>query len=157
MQLSKSSASSEALLHSDWAPRLLRFFQLFLGEQAAAEQHTIETLVEGAALGGVRLSIGMPAALVRSAGEKAGVAPEPGATPQDDLVRAVRSLPLSQKTVVLLFRGLGLSLEEVAAISSISVRQARRLCADGLLAIHRSLASVDAKRDSTAGKHIGEF
>ena len=157
MQLSNSSASSEALLYSDWAPRLLRFFQLVVGEQAAAEQLTIETLVEGAALGGVSLSIGMPAALVRSAVERTGAAPGPRVAPQDGLVRAVQSLPPSQRVVVVLFRALGLPLEEVAAISSISVRQARRLCADGLLAIHRSLSNVDAKRESTAGKHIGEF
>jgi len=64
MNSSKRSASSEAPMHSDCAPRLLRFFQLLNGDQAVAEKLTIDTLVESADLAGVRLSNGMPAALV---------------------------------------------------------------------------------------------
>lgn len=49
MYSSKRSASSEAPIYSDWAPRLLRFFQLLIGDHASAERLTIETLVESAA------------------------------------------------------------------------------------------------------------
>jgi hypothetical protein len=103
----KSSASLEAPNYLDWAPRLLRFFQLLIGDQAAAERLTIETLVEGAALGSVRLSIGMPVALVRCALKKAAAAPEQSVPIEDKLVRAVSSLPHSQRVVLVLFRGLG--------------------------------------------------
>lgn len=155
MYSSKRPASSEASLYCDWTPRLLRFFQLIVGDQTTAERLTIEALVESADIGGAYLSIGMPAALVRCAVEKAGVA-EPSAPPQDALERAIQSLPLSQRVVVVLFRGLGLPLEEVATVTAISVRQVRRLWADGLLAIHSSLATA-AAHGSTTRQHPGEF
>jgi DNA-directed RNA polymerase specialized sigma24 family protein len=157
MYSSKRSASSEASMYSDWTPRLLRFFQLIVGDPAAAERLTIETLVEGAAQVRVRLSNGMPAVLVHCAIKKADTVPEPTAKIQDALVRAVKSLPFSQRIVVVLFRGLGLPFQEVATVMGISMRQARRLCADGLLAIHDFLATADVKVDSIAGKQTGEF
>jgi hypothetical protein len=157
MYSSKQSASSEAPSYSDLAPRLLRFFQLLIGEQALAERLAIETLVEGTALGGAGLSNGMSVALVQCAVKKARAATGSSAPSPDKLVRAVRSLPLSQRVAVVLFRGLGLPLDEVATVTATSVRQARRLCAEGLLAIHQSLTVVDTKCDSTAGKQTGEF
>jgi len=156
MNSSQRSPSSEAPMHSDCAPQLLRFFQLLNGDQAVAEKLTIDTLVESADLAGVRLSNGMPAALVYCAVRKASAAPDPSSPPEDKLVLAVQALPRPQRMVVGLFRGLGLPLEEVATIIGASVRQSRRLCADGLLAIHRSLATADAS-SSTAAKHIGEI
>jgi hypothetical protein len=157
MYSSQRSASSEAPQSYDWAPQLLRFFQLLIGDQTAAERLTIDTVVEGAALAGVRLANGMSSALVHCAVMKASSATESTAPLEDKLVRAVKSLPFSQRLVVVLFRGLGLPLEEVATLAGISVRQARRLCADGLVAIHDSLAGVEAEHHSMTRKRTGEF
>jgi DNA-directed RNA polymerase specialized sigma subunit len=144
-------------MYSDWAPPMLRFFQLVVGDQAEAERLTIETLVEGSAQASACLSNGMPGVLVHCAIKKVDTLPETTARQQDAVVRAVKSLPFSQRIVVVLFRGLGLPLQEVATVMGISVRQARRLCADGLLAIHDFLATVDVKGDSITGKQTGEF
>jgi hypothetical protein len=113
MYSSQRSASSEAPQCYDWAPQLLRFFQLLIGDQTAAERLTIDTVVEGAALAGVRLANGMSSALVHCAVMKASSATESTAPLEDKLVRAVKSLPFSQRLVVVLFRGLGLPLERL--------------------------------------------
>ena len=116
-----------------WAPKLIGFFQLFIDDQATAEALTIETLVEEAR---ARSSLH---GLLRRAVKKAEWASAPTVMPNDAIVRAVSALPLSQRTVVALIRGMSLDFNAVASVMKCNVREVKRLFADALMALHHSL------------------
>ncbi len=133
------SGINSAVVYSEWDARLLRFFCLFVGNQTLAESLTIEVLAEASRLDQKHLAGGMSVAMIHRAIDRAIEAPEPKTLPGDAIVQAVRSLPIAQRTVVVLFSGLGLGLNEVAEIIGSSPSETNRMCADGLLAINRFL------------------
>ena len=143
MPLFKRSATNLPRVHSYWAPRLLRFFCLYVGNQTLAESLTIEELTEGECLRDRRSAGGLPVALIRRAINLAVQAPEASTLLDDPVVQAVNSLPLARRVVIALFRGLGLSLAEVADVTDSSLAETKRVCADGLLAIHRFLTAPE--------------
>lgn len=148
----------DAAACSEFAPQLLRFFHLFVGEPAAAESLTIDTLAEYGPADGACVASGLPVALLRCAVKKAVHAPEPNTVSEDCIVRAVRSLPVPQRTVVVLFRGLGLSLYEVGDVTGISLAEVKRLCAQGLLGVHQFLLTAPTQTAvHGSGSQTGEF
>lgn len=136
----RSGASADANAFSaEWAPKLLRFFYLYTGDQKAAESLTIETLVEQT--GGRHLSPSETAvALLSCAVAKAASAPASERVSAERVVHAVSSLPPEQKVAIVLFRGLSLDLPVVARILHLELGAVKRLCASALLAIQISLA-----------------
>jgi len=72
---SQSRVPADAIpLSSEWAPRLLRLFNLYNGDNSLAESLTIDTLVEYSACGR-QLSKDASVELLRSALAKAASAP----------------------------------------------------------------------------------
>lgn len=137
----KHSAVERTAEYLEFAPKLLRFFYLFLGEQVAAESLTLETLTACPDFRGSRIG-GMPLSLLECALTSATGTPDPDTVLADCVVRALRSLPRSQRAVVVLFRGLGLGLDEVSVLMDMSLADAKRTCAEGLVAVHRFLTAL---------------
>jgi hypothetical protein len=151
----KTSRINSAVEHFDWDARLLRFFCFFVGDQQIAESLTIETLVEDS-LRFKHSRNGSPVDMIHRAIDRAIRAPEPKTLPGDAILQAVRSLPIAQRTVVVLFRGLGLGLDEVAEIIGSSLSETNRMCADGLLAINRFLMAPKENNGRHCGARTGE-
>lgn len=150
------SRINSAVEHSDWDARLLRFFCLLVSNQQLAESLTIETPVEVDGLKVTHSRSGLPVAMIHRAIARAIHAPEPKTLPEDPVVQAVRSLPIAQRTVVALFRGLGLSLDEVAEVTHSGLAETNSVCADGLLAIHRFLTAREKNSGRNSGARTGE-
>ena len=117
MRIFKEPAVDAGSPTLEWAPRLLRFFQLFVGDQAMAEALTLQVLEESRLIGRSRTEK-VPIGLLRRAALRAGQAPEPSTIARDQIIRAVTALPHSERMVIALFRGTNLSLEEVAMVVS---------------------------------------
>ena len=137
MRLFKRSAIDFPIVRSDWAQRLLRFICLYVGNHPLAESLTIELLTQADCLRDRHSACGLPVALIRRAIILAVRAPEASTLLDDRVVQAVKSLPTAQRVIIALFRGLGLSLEEVADVTDSRLAETKRICADALLAIHR--------------------
>ena len=147
---SGTSADADAF-SAEWAPKLLRFFHLYTGDQKAAESLTIETLVEQT---GSRLlpSSDIPVALLRRAVAKMRSVSPTERVSADRVVHAVSSLPPEQKVAIVLFRGLSLELPVVARILHLELGEVKRLCASALFAIKTSLA--DSGNDRPSGEPL---
>jgi DNA-directed RNA polymerase specialized sigma24 family protein len=136
----------------------LRFFQLFVGDEATAELLTIETMVEEAH--DLVLDVNaLPLGLLRRALKKAERASDLRNTPEDRIVRGIAALPPAQRAALILFRGLSLDLVAVANVTKRDVSEVKRLCTDALLAVHR-LRREDARNGEVQGHSkstAGEF
>lgn len=127
---------------SKWAPVVLRFFQLFVGDQPTAEALTIDTLAEHLQLSGVNLDGKIAVPLLRRALAK-GVASNP-VNPQsaDRLVLAITQVEPMRRAVIVLFRGLSLDLDTVAKITGQDRNGVKRTCAEALDKLHQRLSSA---------------
>ena len=95
---------------SKWAPVVLRFFQLFVGDPALAEALTTETFVEHIRNLGVTDDYETAVLLMRQALANGVSAVKPGAQSNDRLVNALLALEPTQRAAIVLFRGLSLDL-----------------------------------------------
>ncbi|MDT8068967.1 MAG: hypothetical protein ROO76_12460 [Terriglobia bacterium] len=127
---------------SEWAPVVLRFFQLFVGDQATAEALTIDTLAEHVRNSGVDSDGDVVVPLLRRALTK-GVASAPlNPRSTDPLVLAITRVEPMRRAVIVLFRGLSLDLDVVAKITGQDRIHARRTCAEALEELHQRLSSA---------------
>jgi DNA-directed RNA polymerase specialized sigma24 family protein len=126
---------------SKWAPLVLRFFQLFVGDQALAESLTIDTLAEHVRESSALLNDDSDLALLRRAVEKAIASRGAAINTPDQVLRAITSLPTTQRTVVALFRGLSLDLRTVAQVVGLPPEDVRQICLDAFSELHRLLSA----------------
>lgn len=136
---SKRSADEPAVARTELAPKLLRFFYLVVGDQAAAESLTIEALAQCAELNDKRTAAGLPVSLLQYGIRKASGAPDTSTVPADPIVRAFMALPRPQRVMVVLVCSLKLSVDETAAVTRASRSEIKTLCAEGIRTIHREL------------------
>jgi hypothetical protein len=134
------AANAEPLL-SKWAPVVLRFFQLFVGDQALAESLAIDTLAEH-----LRERAPVPenderVALLRRALKNGLTAASASTKLTDPILQAVTSLPARPRAVVILFRGLSLDLSTVAKVVGMDRVDVKRICLDALCDLHLQLSS----------------
>lgn len=129
-----------------WGPLVLRFFQLFLGDQALAESLTTDTLAEHVRKSSVLLTYDSDLELLRRAVEKAIASHAAAIKPADDVLRAITSLPTTQRTVVTLHRGLSLDLRTVARVVGMHLTEVRQIWIDAFFELHRvlSLKTIDS-------------
>ena len=131
---------------SKWAPVVLRFFQLFIGDQSVAEALTIETLAEHVRASGA-ISDGEAAVpLLRRALLKAVDANTAASQHADPVVRAVTQLEPTRRAVIVLFRGLSLDLVTVGQITGLEKVRVRRLCGEALEELHGLMDSAKTMR-----------
>ena len=115
---------------SKWAPVVLRFFQLFIGDQPAAEALTIDTLAEYIRAPGADDDASVR--LLRQAFMKAVAAKTAPGQLADPVVRAVTQLEPNKRAVIVLLRGLSLDLVTVGKITGLDQIRVRRLFVDAL-------------------------
>jgi DNA-directed RNA polymerase specialized sigma24 family protein len=134
-------AANAESFSSKWAPVILRFFQLFVGDYELAESLAIDTLTEHMRDRAAVLGTDEGITLLRRA-LKNGVTAVGAATKlTDPVVQAVTSLPARQRAIVILFRGLSLDLPTVANVVDLERADVKRICLDALCEIHRHLSS----------------
>lgn len=127
---------------SEWAPVVLRFFQLFVGDQPTAEALTIDTLAEHVRYSAVDSEGDVVVPLLRRALTK-GVASGPlKSQSTDPLVLAITRIEPMRRAVIVLFRGLSLDLDVVAKITGQDRHRVRRSCAEALEELHQRLTSA---------------
>ena len=129
---------------SKWAPVVLRFFQLFTGDQSAAESLTIDTLAEYIRARGVISDEEAVVPLLRRAFMKARATNAAATQLADPVVRAVTQLEPTKRAVVVLFRALSLDMATVGKITGLGEIQVRRTCIDALEEFRRLLDSSAA-------------
>lgn len=117
---------------SKWAPDVLRFFQLFIGDQPVAEALTIDTLIEHFRASGACLDSEAAVPLLRRALLKAIDANTASSQHADPVIRAVTQLEPNKRAVIILFRGLSLDLATVGQITGLDRVHVRRLCFEAL-------------------------
>jgi hypothetical protein len=135
MQASNVGALDVTSFARIWSPRLMRFYYLLCANQRFAESFTIETLVEIAKADRWKT----PWAVARLGLAKATSITVSSATDDDRVACVVASMPRKQGCVIALVRGMGLSVAEVAEVTRVSISEARRVLAEALLELHRSL------------------
>lgn len=128
---------------SKWAPVVLRFFQLFIGDQPVAEALTIDTLAEHIRASGAGSDAAVP--LLRRAFLKGVVTDAAPSQQADPVVRAVTQLEPNKRAVIVLFRGLSLDLTTVGAITGMDIGRVRHLCVDALEELGGLLHSGNTK------------
>lgn len=121
-----------ARFSSKWAPILLRFFTLFIGNQPAAEALTIDTLAEHIRAVGTTSGSEDTVRLLRRALLKAVATDATPSQLSDPFVRALSQLEPTKRAMLVLFRGLSLDLATVGQITRLEKVQVRRLCFDAL-------------------------
>lgn len=114
------------------APTVLRFFQMFVGDQAAAEALTIDTLAEHIHGSGTSSNPDARIPLLRRALQKAVAAHVLPSRITDPVIRAVTQLEPRRRAVIVLFRGLSLDMATIGEITGLDQGQLRRLCFDAL-------------------------
>jgi hypothetical protein len=123
-----------------WSPVLLRFFQLFVGNQSVAEALTIETLAEHIRTTGTKVDDQTVVLLLRRAAVN-GIAAQPGPTcTEDPLVKALTQLAPMERAAVVLLRGLSLGVEQTSEILKVLPSETRRLFVVGLSELNRLLS-----------------
>lgn len=115
---------------SKWAPVVLRFFQLYIGDEPVAEALTIDTLAEHIRASSADTDAAVP--LLRRAYLKAVATDAAPSQQADPVVRAVTQLKPNKRAVIVLFRGLSLDVVTVGAITGLNIGQVRHLCVDAL-------------------------
>lgn len=133
MHASKNGATNVDSLAALWGPRLVRFYFFVCADKPLAEASAIGTLAE--ALRSRRLN---PSALLRLAASRAGSL-RPASSNGDRMAQALLSLPSGQRLALAFARGMGVGVEEAASAMSINISEAKRVLADGLLGLHRTL------------------
>lgn len=126
---------------SKWAPVVLRFFQLFVGDQALAESLAIDTLAEHMPKRAPTVDKEEGVVLLRRALKNGTTAVDGATKSTDPVVQAVTSLPARQRAIVVLFRGLSLDLPTVAKVVGLDPADAKRICFDAFCEFHRLLSS----------------
>lgn len=124
---------------SKWAPVVLRFFQLFVGNQAMAEALAIDTLTEHFRESGAAPDGDITVPLLRRALAKASANPVTFQS-SDPLVRAVTQVEPTRRAVIVLFRGLSLELNTVAQIIGLDSDRIRGVAAAALEELHQRLS-----------------
>lgn len=124
---------------SKWAPVVLRFFQLFVGNQSIAEALAIDTLTEHVRESGAAPEGDVTVPLLRRALAKASANPVTIQS-SDPLVRAVTQVEPTRRAVIVLFRGLSLELNTVAQITGLDRDRTRRVAAAALEELHQRLS-----------------
>ncbi len=115
---------------SKWAPVVIRFFQLFIGDQPAAEALTIDTLAEYIRAPGADDEASVR--LLRHVFMKAMAAKTAHGQIADPVVRAVTQLEPNKRAVIVLLHGLSLDLVTVGKITGLDQARVRRLFVDAL-------------------------
>lgn len=128
---------------SKWAPVVLRFFQLFVGDQPVAEALTIDTLAEHIRASGTVSDSEAVVPLLRRAFRKAQAANSVPAQLSDPVIRAVTQLEPTRRAVIVLFRGLSLDLITVGQITGLDKARVRSLCVDALDELRGLLRSAN--------------
>lgn len=123
-----------------WAPLILRFFQLFLGDQALAESLTMDTLAEHVRKSPALLNYDSDLALLHRAVEKAIACQGAAIKPADHVLRAITSLPPTQRTVVALCRGVSLDLRTVSHVVGLPPEDVKQIWLDAFFELHRVLS-----------------
>lgn len=126
---------------SRWAPVVLRFFQLYVGDQPTAEALTIDTLAEHVRLSDDALPNAIVVRLLRRALAKAISVNTSNTQSADPLVSAIIQVEPMRRATIVLFRGLSLDLDIVAKIIGQDRTRTRRICIDALEELHRRLSS----------------
>jgi hypothetical protein len=135
-----------------WAPVVLRFFQLFVGDQPTAEVLTIDTLADHAHHSGPGSESEVAIPLLRRALAKA-LATKPLSTQSaDPLVRAVTQLEPMRRAAIVLHRGLSLDIDVVARITGRDRDGTRRICVEALKELHLRLSSGPAPVRIVSGR-----
>lgn len=127
----------------EWAPRVLRLFQFYLGDQQTAESLTIDTFAEAVRARDAVTPGGIPVGLLRRAVAKAERAKN-GTVQGDPLHRAVSGLAPSERAALVLFRGIGLNLETVSGVMSIELPKLKALITEAVLSVQRSMSELTA-------------
>ena len=127
---------------SEWAPVVLRFFQLFVGDEPTAEALTIDTLAEHVRNSGVNSDGDVVVPLLRRALAKGVASGAPKSQSTDPLVLAITQIEPMRRAVIVLFRGLSMDLDVVAKITGQDKHRARRSCAEALEELHQRLSSA---------------
>lgn len=133
-----------------WSPVLLRFFQLFVGNQSVAETLTIDTLAEHVRTSSTRIDDQTVVLLLRRAVMNGIIAPSDPTCTKDPLVRATTQLGPMERAAVILHRGLSLGIEKTAEILKVHPSEARRLCVSGLSELNRLLSRGEMKGPHTS-------
>jgi DNA-directed RNA polymerase specialized sigma24 family protein len=117
---------------SKWAPVVLRFFQLFIGDQPVAEALAIDTLAEHIRASGAISDSEAAVPLLHRAFLKAVATNTAASQFADPIVRAVTQLEPTRRAVIVLFRGLSLDLVTIGKITGLDKVRVRRLCVEAL-------------------------
>ena len=134
-------AANAESFSSKWAPVVLRFFQLFVGDYALAESLAIDTLAEHMRDRTPALGTDEGIVLLRRALKNGVTAVGVATKLTDPVVQAVTSLPPRQRAIVILFRGLSLDLPTVANVVGLERADVKRTCFDAFCELHRRLSS----------------
>ena len=138
----KRVIADAGLFSSKWAPVVLRFFQLFIGNQAVAEALTIDTLAEHIRASTIESDLDATVPLLRRAVLKAARTNTTASQQADPVVRAVTQLEPKKRAVIVLFRGLSLDLVTVGQITGMDNARVRRLCVDALVELRGLMHST---------------
>ena len=137
MNTSNDGALDATSLAMTWGRRLMRFYLLICADRRLAESSAFETLVDAVRSGRglTSPSVVVRLAIARSSLLRFDTPKAPG------IECAVSSLPSKQRLAIALFHGMCLRIEEVTEAMGISSSQSKRLLADGLLELHRTLVT----------------
>ena len=134
-------AANAESFSSKWAPVVLRFFQLFVGDYVLAESLAIDTLAEHMRDRAPVFGTDEGIVLLRRALKNGVTAVGLATTLTDPVVQAVTSLPPRQRAIVILFCGLSLDLPTVANVVDLERADVKRTCLDAFCELHRRLSS----------------
>lgn len=126
----------------NWSPVVLRFFQMFIGDQAVAEALTIDTLTEHIHGSATSSNPDVRVSLLRRALRKAAAANVLPGRITDPVLKAVTQLEPGRRAVIVLFRGLSLDLATISQITELDQRQVRSVCIEALEELRTLLAPI---------------
>ena len=135
----KSDVREIASWYARWAPQILRFCHLFLGDENMAEKATAGAFVRFFSTGKQRTSEGVPVALLRLAFQIASQFPTAPAQNLDPLRAAILQLTPTERAVFILRGVLLVQRPWVAAILGTSAENANQFWAKALIEIRESL------------------
>lgn len=130
--------ADQSLLH--WSAVLLRFFQMFIGDQTAAEALTIETVAEHSrqrSPSGDEIEV----SLLRKALTKALRTSILATEVSDPVIKALIRLEPSKRAAIVLWRGLSLDFETAGQVLGLDKNRVRNLCNQGLEELRMHLAA----------------
>lgn len=127
---------------SAWPIVLLRFFQLFVGDQSHAESLATETFAEHiqgqvATLDQVQFGI----ELLRRATRNGAKAIPTITESSDRVVKAISGLSATPRAIIILSRCLSLDIVTVSKIVDLNLADTKRLWLEAFLEVHKRLSS----------------